>query len=781
MTEEKSAVALELDKVLTAASGYCHDAAASRAMLALRPAESYEKARELLEETFEADIILHEFVTSPDFAQGDITECLEKAEKLSTLTAMQVRKVGLAMRTARLCRTAICAIDDGRIAHIRNISAEISVDTALEGRILESVTQEGELSDDASGELRRLRSAVKSAGAAVRSRLNAYLSGPESKFLMDNLVTMREGRYVLPVKAECRSSVPGLLHDRSASGSTVYIEPYAVVEMNNEIRALKAEEQAECERILQGFTFDISGVCGHIRNSCAIVTRLDCIFARARYARDIKAVMPVYSDDGVVDIIRGRHPLIDRKKVVPVSVKLGDEYSVIIISGPNTGGKTVTLKLCGLFALMSACGLFLPCEEGSRMSYFSAVYSDIGDDQSIELALSTFSSHVVNVARILKNADGKSLVLFDELGAGTDPAEGSALAVACVEKLLEKGCRCIVTSHFDELKSFSSHTKGVINASMDFDPNTFAPTYKLLMGVAGSSNALEIASRFGMPRDVVNRAHELIAPEKRELSRLITGAEVALRNAQAERDRAAEEEKLAREELEKASRLREQAEEVKDRLEEKMRRGYRELLSDYVEDAEELVEQIKQKVKEGDERALFEARRLKNKLAERAGELPSRTGAVKQEGEIEEGDTVYVKSLGKKAIVLGRNKKGEYTVKAGILTTIVPAADVYKTQGEKSADKTPPRKTSQYFARPDVRSELDVRGQTCEEAIYNTDIYIDNAAMAGLHEVRIIHGKGSGALRSALREMLKTHPRVISFRTGKYGEGDDGVTIAEIK
>ena len=314
MTEEKSAVALELDKVLTAASGYCHDAAASRAMLALRPAESYEKARELLEETFEADIILHEFVTSPDFAQGDITECLEKAEKLSTLTAMQVRKVGLAMRTARLCRTAICAIDDGRIAHIRNISAEISVDTALEGRILESVTQEGELSDDASGELRRLRSAVKSAGAAVRSRLNAYLSGPESKFLMDNLVTMREGRYVLPVKAECRSSVPGLLHDRSASGSTVYIEPYAVVEMNNEIRALKAEEQAECERILQGFTFDISGVCGHIRNSCAIVTRLDCIFARARYARDIKAVMPVYSDDGVVDIIRGRHPLIDRKK-----------------------------------------------------------------------------------------------------------------------------------------------------------------------------------------------------------------------------------------------------------------------------------------------------------------------------------------------------------------------------------------------------------------------------------------------------------------------------------
>ncbi len=781
MTEEKSIFALELDKVLSKASGYCHDPVASRAMLSVRPAASYEEAGALLRETHEADIILHEFVTSPDFAQGDITECLEKAEKLSTLTAMQVRKVGVAMRTARLCRAAISAIEDERIEHIRNISSQIAVDTTLEGRILESVTQEGELSDDASGELRRLRSAVKSAGAAVRSRLNAYLSGPESKFLMDNLVTMREGRYVLPVKAECRSSVPGLLHDRSASGSTVYIEPYAVVEMNNEIRALKAEEQAECERILQGFTYDISQISEHIKNSCALVTRLDCIFARASYARDIRAVMPVYSHGGEVDIIRGRHPLIDKEKVVPVSVKLGGEYSVIIISGPNTGGKTVTLKLCGLFALMSACGFFLPCEEGSKMSYFSAVYSDIGDDQSIELALSTFSSHVVNVARILKNADGESLVLLDELGAGTDPAEGSALAVACVEKLLEKGCKCIVTSHFDELKSFSAHTTGVINASMDFDPETFAPTYKLLLGVAGSSNALEIASRFGMPRDVINRAYGLIAPEKRELSKLITGAEQALRNAQAERDKAREEERQAREELENARKLRERAEEIKDKLEEKMRRGYRELLSDYVEDAEELVEQIKQKVKEGDERALFEARRLKNKLAERAGELPSRTGAVKQDGEIEEGDTVYVKSLGKKAIVLGKNKKGEYTVKAGILTTIVPSSDVYKTQSEQGSEKTAPRKTSQYYARPNVGAELDVRGQTCEEAVYNTDIYIDNAAMAGLHEVRIIHGKGSGALRSALREMLKTHPRVVSFRTGKYGEGDDGVTIAEIK
>ena len=780
MTEERTINALELPKVLARAAGYCHDAQAARALLAMRPADCFEQALELLEQTREADIILHEHVISPDFAQGDISQCLEKAEKRSALSAAQVRAVGVAMRTARLCRSAIDAVPDERIEHIRVISRDISVDTELEGRILQAVTQEGELADEASGELRRLRAAIKSAGAAVRSRLNAYLSGPEAKYLMDNLVTMREGRYVLPVKAECRGSVPGLLHDRSASGSTVYIEPYAVVEMNNEIRSLKAEEAAECERILAAFTYDIGAVAEFIRRSAQSVTRLDCVFAKARYARDCKAVMPEYSKGGAIDVRGGRHPLIDGKKVVPVSVKLGEEYNVMIISGPNTGGKTVTLKLCGLFALMAACGLFLPCEAGSKMSYFSSVFCDVGDEQSIELALSTFSSHVVNVARILEKADGGSLVLLDELGAGTDPAEGSALAVACVEKLLEKGSRCIVTSHYDELKSFSARTNGVINASMDFDPVTFAPTYKLLTGVAGSSNALEIASRFGMPQDVIKRAQELISPEKRELSRLIAGAEQALRGAQKQLEAAARERELADREAAAAQAAREKAEEIKDRLEEKMRRGYRELLADRMEEAEQLVEQIKQKVKEGDERALFEARRLKNKLADKAGELPARTGAAQAAGEIAEGDSVFVKSLGKTAVVVNVNKKGEYTVKAGVLTTIVPAADVYKTLPGKTKEEEK-RRPGNYYARPEVSAEIDVRGQTCEEAVCNTDIYLENAALAGLHEVRIIHGKGSGALRSALRDMLKTHPRVISFRAGKYGEGDDGVTMAELK
>lgn len=779
MNGERSIIALELDKVLARASGYCHGAAAANAMLSLRPQSSFDAARLLLEQTSEADIILHEHVVSPEFAFDDVSACLDAAEKMSTLSALEVRRVGVAMRTARLCAGAIDNVPDDRIKHIREISSLIGTDRSLEKHIFDAISQEGELTDEASGELRRLRAAIKAAGAAVRSRLNAFLTGAQSKFLMENLVTVREGRYVLPVKAECRSSVPGLLHDRSASGSTVYIEPYALVEMNNEIRALKAQESAECERILQAFTHEIRGESENIKRSCAAVSALDVIFAKARYARDTKAVMPAYSDDGKIDVKEGRHPLIDGKKVVPVSVRLGGEFNVMIISGPNTGGKTVTLKLCGLFALMSACGFFLPCAEGSRMSWFEEVFCDIGDDQSIELALSTFSSHVVNVAKILKNANARSLVLLDELGAGTDPAEGSALAVACAEKLLSIGCRCMITSHFDELKSFSARSEGVMNASMDFDPVTFAPTYRLLYGVAGSSNALEIAARFDMPAEVLKRAHELISPEKRELSRLIAGAERALRDAEAEREKAKKERSEADAELEKAKLAGDAAEQLKDRLEEKIRRGYRELLADYVEEAEELVESIKQKVKEGDERALFEARRLKNKLAEKAGELPERSGAEGAAGEISEGDTVFVKSLGKTGVVLNINKKGEYTVKAGVLTTIVPAADVYKAQ--KSGEKSAPRRVGEYYARPDVSFEIDLRGQTREEAEYNTDIYLSNAAQAGLHEVRLIHGKGSGALRAALQSMLKNDPRVLSFRTGGYGEGDNGVTVVTLK
>lgn len=781
----KVLTALEYDKVLRNAAAYCHSARAAASLCALLPASDYDRSLMLLDMTAEADRILYEYAVTPELSVCDIDDCLEKAEKMSVLTIEQVRRVGEVLRVVRVCRSAIQTVPSGAIPLLYDICNDILPDADLEKRIFESISGDNELSDNASSDLRHIRGAIKAANAAVRAKLNSYLSGEQSKYLQESLITLRNGRYVLPVKAECRSAIPGLLHDRSASGATIYIEPYAVVEMNNEIKSLCAQEEAETERILQAFTSEIHSRLAAISRSYDAVIQLDCIFAKASYAKAVKAVKPEYNNDGILDIRNGRHPLIDKEKVVPVSVKLGTDYNILIISGPNTGGKTVTLKLCGLFALMAAAGLFLPCEEGSRMCCFSGIYCDIGDEQSIESSLSTFSSHIVNLASILKNADGRSLVLLDEVGAGTDPQEGSALAVACIEYLLHKGCRCIATSHFDELKNYSADTPGVMNASMDFDPLTFAPTYRLLVGVAGSSNALEIAGKLGLPEEIISRAGSLISPDKLELNRLTRRAEGTLREAQEQLESARAANSEAEKRLALITAQENEAALYKEKLEEKLRKGYRELLSEYAEEAEELIEEIKEKVKKGDEQALFEARTLKNKVAGMENNAPrERVRIKKSAGEISEGDDVYVKTLGKVAKVIAVNaKKREYTVKAGVLTTIVPYTDVFKAEvnGGKKEDKPRVVYGKEYISYPQVGPELDLRGQRCDEAVYNADVYLGNAALSGLHEVRIIHGKGSGALRSALREMLVSHPRVASFRTGKYGEGDNGVTVVTLR
>ncbi|MDE5618316.1 MAG: hypothetical protein K2I79_02380 [Clostridia bacterium] len=524
MINGKALKSLEYDKVLSEVAGYCSGECAAAAMRAFTPAEDYDGATLLINLTCEADKILYEHCVSPDFGFSPITDCLEYAIKGSVLSVAQIKTVGMALRTARLVRKAIDSINDGEIKYITQICSELVTDSALESNIADSISGDNELSDNASSELRRIRHALKGANDAVRSKLNSYLSGEQSKYLQDNLITMRSGRYVLPVKAECRSAIQGLLHDRSASGATLYIEPYAVVELNNEVKALAAQENAEIERILMFFTSEIASKSLIIEQACNIVTRLDCIFARAKYARATRAVKPIINNNGYIKIIKGRHPLLDKDKVVPVSLELGSEYSVMIISGPNTGGKPVTLKMCGLFTLMASSGLFVPCLEGSELSYFDAVYCDIGDAQSIERNLSTFSSHMLNISQILTCADRKSLVLLDEVGAGTDPQEGGALAVACIEYLFNKGCRCIATSHYDELKVYSAQTQGICNASMDFEPSTYLPTYRLITGIAGASNALETAANLGLPDSVIRRAYGMISPDKIKINALVKSA-----------------------------------------------------------------------------------------------------------------------------------------------------------------------------------------------------------------------------------------------------------------
>lgn len=783
MTNNKTLTALEYGKVLGELSRYCCGSEAARQVNSSSPADSYEQALHMLEQTREADKILYEHCVSPDMGYNSIADCLDLARKMSVLSIAQIKSVGDAMRAARVARSAICAINDSAITILKEIAGGIALDGYLEKCITDSIAGEGELSDNASDELRRLRYAVRQASEEVRAKLNSYLIAGKSKYLQEAIITVRSGRYVLPVKAECRSSVAGLLHDRSASGATVYIEPYAVVELNNDLKSLQSQTEEEERRILAALTAQIRSESDNIEDACSRLSELDAVFAKAKYARAVKAVAPILNDRGYIKIDGGRHPLLDAATAVPVSMSLGGEYNVMIISGPNTGGKTVSLKMCGLLTLMAMSGMYVPCIEGSELSYFDSVYCDIGDLQSIERNLSTFSSHMSNVSEILKRADGGSLVLLDEIGAGTDPQEGSALAVACIEYLLASGCRCIATSHYDELKAFSSRTSGISNASMDFNPKTYRPTYKLVAGVAGASNALETAAALGLPKSVTERAISLVSPDKIRLNELLRSAEVALREAEEElaeaKRRRQESDRYALE----AKAERDRCEDVRVKLEEKMRKGYKELLIDYTEQAEELVEKLKEKVKEGDERALFEARRIKNEIAR--GEIGAVSGkdAVKKEaGEISVGDEVYVKSLAGRAKVCSYNaKKKEYKVKAGVITAMVGEDDVYKIKSERELQSLMRKPVPDVALREHVSAEIDLRGQTCDEAEYNLDRYIEEALRAGYPEITVVHGKGSGALRMAVRRMLGAHSCVKEFREGKYGEGDSGVTVARLE
>ncbi|MDE6551208.1 MAG: endonuclease MutS2 [Clostridia bacterium] len=784
MIDTKTLNALEYGKVMKELSRYCCGREAAVRVIESCPAASYEDAVYMLEQTREADKLLYEHCVSPDVGYESVSDCLEMARKMSILSIPQIKAVGDALHTARVARSAICGVNDDSIEIIREIAEDISVDGYLERSISESIVGDSELSDNASNELRHLRSAVRQASEAVRAKLNSYLVAGKSKYLQDAIITVRSGRYVLPVKAECRSSVAGLLHDRSASGATVYIEPYAVVELNNDVKSLQAQAEEEERRILAALTAQIRAQSDNIEDACDRLSRLDAILAKAKYAKAVKAVMPILNNKGYINIVGGRHPLLDVKTAVPVSLALGGEYSVMIISGPNTGGKTVSLKMCGLLTLMASSGMYVPCTEGSELSYFGSVYCDIGDLQSIERNLSTFSSHMSNVAEILERADGGSLVLLDEIGGGTDPQEGSALAVACIEYLLKAGCKCIATSHYDELKAFSAQTGGISNASMDFDPTTYKPTYRLVTGVAGASNALETAAALGLPKSVTERAISLISPDKIRLNALLSGAEKALREAEenlAEARRYRQEsEARARE----AQAERDRCESVRARLEEKMRKGYKELLSDYTEQAEELVEQIRQKVKEGDEKALFEARRLKNELARGERAPIAGSNEIKKEGgEISVGDDVYVKSLAKRAKVCSYNaKKREYKVKAGVMTAMVSADDIYKIKASNKGEVIIKRTIGEDGAPSrHVSAEIDLRGQTCDEAIYNLDAYIEDALRAGYPEITVVHGKGSGALRVAVRKALGAHSAILEYREGKYGEGDSGVTVARLQ
>lgn len=784
MISEKTLKALEFDKIKDRAATYAESPSGAAAVRAVVPHTDLSSALDALEYTKEAYSALYNVLVAPSLAFDDVTDILKALEKQAVLSPAELLKIAALLRCSAGFVSAAQRLPKDGYGKISSAAASLYQNGTLREKIERSIIGENEIADGASARLGGIRREIRDVNARIRAKLNSYVTGENAKYLQDAIVTVRGGRYVLPVRSEHRMRVNGLVHDRSASGATLFIEPFAVLEMNNDLKALRADEQNEIEAILTALSFEASQCAEGLRGNADILTGADKAFALAKYARATRSTVPVLNDGGRTVIKRGRHALIDPEKVVPIDVRLGGEFDILLITGPNTGGKTVTLKLVGLTSLMAASGFFVPCAEESELSVYKGIYCDIGDEQSIEQSLSTFSSHMKNLINITESVDNESLVLLDELGAGTDPAEGSALAIAAIEYLRSKKCRCIITTHYGELKEYSYTHDGIENASMDFDPVTFEPVYRLMIGVSGSSNAIKIARSLGLDARIADRAEAMLGDEKRSFDHIVASAENSRREAERLREESAALKAEIQKELEAARAEKKKAEEIREKLEARAAKHSRELLSDYIEQADELIAQIKKQVEKGDEKALFEARRLKKKLensSQRSGEEHAAPKPKRIGGDPQVGDRVYVPVLKCEATVVSADKaRDKYTVAAGIMRTEVRRKDIERLDtGAPSAPKR--RYTTPDPAYEGCPGELNVIGLTVDEALAETDRYLDRAMMSGRSEVRIVHGKGSGALRSAIRKYLSSLSYIKGYRAAAYGEGDSGATVVELK
>ena len=779
--------ALELDKVLEmlAAETACDDAA--ELARDLRPATTLRQTERLLQETDDAYVLMAKF-GSPSFGGlKNITNALRRAEAGGTLNLVEFLRVAGVLR----CLRAVCewrSKSEGMKTALDWRFEAIQPNKYLEDRINTVVASEEEVADGASQTLAAIRRKIRNTSSRAREQLDKMIRSPSYlKYLQDPIITMRGGRFVVPVKAECRGDVPGLVHDTSASGATVFIEPMAVVEANNEIRVLLSQEQAEIERILTELSAETGSFADGIITSYGAAVELSLIFAKANLAYKMKAVKPLINEDGKIDLRRARHPLIDKNKVVPTDIELGVHFDTLVITGPNTGGKTVSLKTLGLLTLMAMCGLMIPAADGSRISIFEQVLADIGDEQSIEQSLSTFSAHMTNIIKILDEANEKSLVLIDELGAGTDPVEGAALAVAILEALRQKGARIASTTHYAELKAYALQTAGVENGSCEFDVATLRPTYRLLIGVPGRSNAFAISTRLGMSDEIVNRARELVSSENTRFEDVVQSLETSRQGLETAREQA-EQQKL------EADRIQKEAEEIRRRAEADAEKE----IAKAREQASQLVARTRAQI-DGLLNEMEELRRQKNKVlsAEQKARLKSGMRSLENMADpihrrkdapyelprpLKMGDLVLIFDIDKEGTVVdvGDNKA---LIQAGIIKTWVPFTNLRLLDAKKQQPQQPKGRkvTRTGNSGRGASMELDLRGQDSIEAIMNVDNFLDQAQLSGLHTVSIIHGKGTGVLRKAVQDHLRRHPAVKSFRLGTYGEGESGVTIAELK
>ncbi len=787
--QEKSLKVLEFYKIREMLVERAASALGKRRCQELVPVSDFETISRWQAETEEASTLVARTGVQPIAPFDDVEMQVSRAKVGGVLSPKDLLMCARLMQTTRTVQRMLVSEKEEESAapHIVNLARALLPMRELEEEILASILSEEEIADTASPALASIRRKIRSANERIRDRLNGYLhSSTMAKVLQDTLITMRQGRYVLPVRAEYRQQVPGIVHDQSASGATLFIEPMAIVEINNDLRALMGEEQAEIEKILARFSEAVSGEAGALMENQRILAELDFIFAKGALARQMRAVQPKINDQGRIDIKRGRHPLIDPEKVVPSDLWIGKDFTTLVVTGPNTGGKTVTLKTVGLFTLMMQAGLQVPAMLGTELAVFDDVFADIGDEQSIEQSLSTFSSHMVNIVSILQRVTPWSLALFDELGAGTDPTEGAALAMAILDRLLLTKVRTLATTHYSELKAYALTHAGVENASVEFNVETLRPTYRLSIGIPGKSNAFEISRKLGLSNEIIDKAKEWLSGEQIRFEDVITTAEMHRQTAERERQ-------LAEEAHNETVRLRDQAEQERKKLEEqrdkiirKAREDARRVMHNAQAEAESIIRDLKNAAKEhsAQDREILEAkRRLAGGLDSLAEPMvkPERDqegAALKQ---VKLGQTVFITGLGCTGSVLALpDKNGEVQLQVGLMKMKQPLASLRAAGKAEAPKKEKGRRAIQVAARQ-VALELDVRGQLPEEALDNVDKYLDDCMMAGVSEVSIVHGKGTGVLRSAITQHLRRHPHVAEFRLGRYGEGESGVTVVTLK
>ena len=786
MIAERALKTLEFYKIREEVARFCTSSLGKARIDGLLPSSDITEVNLLLEQMDEGANVLRVKNNVPMGGIFDIRMHARRAQIGGALSPVELMEVSSTIRASRILRQFFEGINeegDIQIPHFLEKKEAMPILTSLERDINMCIDDNGGVLDSASPTLRTIRQQLRTQEGRVRERLESLVRGKNAaKMLSDSIVTIRNDRYVIPVKQEYRSHYGGIIHDQSSSGQTLFIEPDAVVQANNEVRRLKLKEKEEIDRILQVLSAQVQEVAHELFLMVEVLGEIDLILAKAKYGAANKCTKPEMNSDGYINLRKARHPLIPKDEVVANDIEFGSDITAVVITGPNTGGKTVTLKTVGLCTLMAQAGLPVPALDGSALAVFDQVFADIGDEQSIEQSLSTFSSHMVNIVDILTKFDEKSLVIFDELGAGTDPQEGAALAISLLDEVHGRGARVMATTHYPELKAYGFNRPGVANASVEFDVETLSPTYRLLIGVPGRSNAFEISRRLGLPEHIIKHAQSFTGTDSRQVDSMIASLEKSRRES--ERDAEKSEELLKQaEELKKqlADQLK-QYENQKEQLEQKAKEQARKIVEQAKAEAENIISELrKMQLNQSSsvkEHQLIDAKkRLEDAMPQ--NRVLKKAKKAQQQAPLKPNDEVKVISFGQKGTLIEKVSDTEWIVQIGILKMKLPESDLSYTKPEKQ--KEPVAMATLKNRESQVKLELDLRGERYEDAIARVEKYIDDALLSNYHQVSIIHGKGTGALRQGVQQYLKKHPRVKSYRFGEAGEGGSGVTVAELK